>query len=67
MKKFFKDYLFLWEESFGFMKEHWFGCIVLNVVATLGMLMYYGICYELWAFDWMETIWNKLTGVFTKA
>ena len=42
MKTFVKDYVDLCKESGKFYKKHWFGVIVMNVVAPAGVLAYYG-------------------------
>lgn len=67
MKKFVKDYVNLYKESFRFMREHWVGCIVWNAVIAFAMFAYYGIYWGIWVFDWMETNWNKITNLFRKA
>ena len=42
MKKFWKDYFKLCKDSGEFYKKHWFGVIVMNVVATAGIFAWYG-------------------------
>ena len=41
MKKFFKDYAELCKISGKFYKEHWLGCIVLNVILIVGEYLWF--------------------------
>lgn len=42
MKKFWKDYVKLCKDSGNFYKKHWFGVLVMNVIATAGIFAWYG-------------------------
>lgn len=67
MKKFFKDFWNLQLESCRFLREHWVGYLILTAVLVVGEVLYFSIRYGVWCYDWIEAIWDKLTGIFTKA
>ena len=55
MKKFWKDYWELWKSSGRFVKKHWIGCIIMNLITTLITILYY---YP----QLLEWIWEKISG-----
>lgn len=67
MKKFFKDFWNLQAANCRFLKEHWLGNILLCAVMGMAEVFLISARYGVWLYDWMETFWYKLTGVFTKA
>ena len=65
MKKFWKDYWELWSSSFGFMKKHWLGTIIMNLVAMLAMFIYYVAINYTITINW-NLICDKISAVFHK-
>ena len=47
MKEFWKDYLKLYKDSFGFCKKHWKGVALLNAAIIGAELAYYQARYHL--------------------
>ena len=63
MKKFWRDYWETCKAFFGFMKKHWLGCIIFNIVACLVMFTIY--CPMAYVTLW-KSLTDKVKSIFKK-